>query len=178
MNAETSPLRIAIGSDDVGLELKDAIKAHLVGSFEGSAVRCVDLSPEAPSDLDVPQIAQLVGESIARGAADRGILVCGSGVGMVIAANKVPGIRAAQCHDVYTAEHARNSDDAQIMVLGSRVIGVELAKRVVDAWMAAGFEPNDRRRVRMAKLEALERAYRRMPGDAERDPAEAEGTGT
>lgn len=83
------------------------------------------------------------------------------GVGMVIAANKVPGIRAAQCHDVYTAEHARNSDDAQIIVLGSRVIGSELAKKVVEAWLIADFEPNERRRRRMAKLQALERSYLR-----------------
>jgi ribose 5-phosphate isomerase B len=85
---------------------------------------------------------------------------------MVIAANKVPGIRAAQCHDVYTAEHARNSDDIQIMVLGSRVIGTELAKKVVDAWLAAEFESSDIRRRRLAKLEAIERSYIGSPDGA------------
>ena len=128
MNAREAPARIAIGSDDVGLELKEAIAAHLRG-LPGHPVRCLDVTQVGEQDLDVPEVAQLVAESIRRGEADRGILVCGSGVGMVIAANKVPGIRAAQCHDVYTAEHARNSDDAQIIVLGSRVIGSELAKK-------------------------------------------------
>jgi ribose 5-phosphate isomerase B len=160
MNARGAPARIAIGSDDVGLELKEAIAAHLRG-LPGHPVRCLDVTKVGEQDIDVPEVAQLVAESIRRGEADRGILVCGSGVGMVIAANKVPGIRAAQCHDVYTAEHARNSDDAQIIVLGSRVIGSELAKKVVEAWLAADFEPNQRRRRRMAKLQALERSYLR-----------------
>jgi ribose 5-phosphate isomerase B len=160
MNAREAPARIAIGSDDVGLELKEAIAAHLRG-LPGRPVRCLDVTRAGEQDIDVPEVAQLVAESIRRGEADRGILVCGSGVGMVIAANKVPGIRAAQCHDVYTAEHARNSDDAQIIVLGSRVIGSELAKKVVEAWLIADFEPNERRRRRMAKLQALERSYLR-----------------
>ncbi len=155
MRAREAPARIAIGSDDVGRELKETIAAHL----HGLPVRCLDLSPAGERDLDVPEVAQLVAESIRRGEADRGVLVCGTGVGMAIAANKVPGIRAAQCHDVYTAEHARNSNDVQVIVFGSRVIGSELAKRVLEAWLAAEFEPNQQRRRRMAKLEALERSY-------------------
>jgi ribose 5-phosphate isomerase B len=155
-----APARIAIGSDDVGLELKDAIAEHLRG-LPGRPVRCLEVRPAGEPDVAVPEVAQLVAESILRGEADRGILVCGSGVGMVVAANKVPGIRAAQCHDVYTAEHARNSDDAQILVLGSRVIGSELAKKVVEAWLAAEFEPNERRRRRLARLGELERSYLR-----------------
>jgi len=79
---------------------------------------------------------------------------------MVITANKVPGIRAAQCHDVYTARHARNSDDAQVIVLGSRVIGTELAKVAVDAFLESGFEPSEIRLRRMAKLAAIDHAYR------------------
>jgi ribose 5-phosphate isomerase B len=155
VNARQDPARIAIGSDDVGRELKEALAAHL----RGLPVRCLDLSPAGEPDLDVPEVAQLVAESIRRGEADRGVLVCGTGVGMVIAANKVPGIRAAQCHDVYSAEHARNSNDVQVIVFGSRLVGSELAKRVLEAWLAAGFEPNERRRRRMAKLAALERSY-------------------
>jgi ribose 5-phosphate isomerase B len=160
VNAREAPVLIAIGSDEVGLELKDAIQAHL-RRLPGCPVRCIDVNPTGDPEVDVPEIAQTVAESILRGVADRGILVCGSGVGMVIAANKVPGIRAAQCHDVYTAEHARNSDDAQVIVLGSRVIGTEQAKRVVEAWLRAEFEPNERRRRRMAKLDAIERSYLR-----------------
>jgi len=160
VSAREAPVVVAIGSDDVGLELKDAIGEHL-RRRPGRPVRCIDVNPTGEPEIDVPEVAQMVAESILRGAAHRGILVCGSGVGMVIAANKVPGIRAALCHDVYTAEHARNSDDAQVMVLGSRVIGTELAKRVVEAWLTAEFEPNERRRQRMAKLEAIERSYLR-----------------
>jgi ribose 5-phosphate isomerase B len=160
VNAREAPARIAIGSDDVGQELKEAITAHLRG-LPGRPVRCVDVSPAGERDAEVPEVAQLVAESIRRGEADRGILVCGTGVGMVIAANKVPGIRAAQCHDTYTAEHARNSNDVQIIVFGSRVIGSELAKKVLEAWLGAEFEPNERRRRRMAKLEALEHSYLR-----------------
>jgi ribose 5-phosphate isomerase B len=155
----SSLLRVAIGSDDVGRELKQVLIAHLTSAHEGR-VRCVDADELGGKDLDVPEIARLVAESIRAAGADRGILICGSGVGMVITANKVPGVRAAQCHDVYTATHARNSDDAQVIVLGSRVIGSELAKVVVDAFLAADFEPSAIRLRRMAKLAAIDRAYR------------------
>jgi ribose 5-phosphate isomerase B len=151
------PLHVAIGSDDVGRELKDVLIEHLTAQ----ETRCTDADALSGAGLDVPEIARLVAEQIRSGSADRGILICGSGVGMVITANKVPGVRAAQCHDVYTARHARNSDDAQVIVLGSRVIGSELAKVVVDAFLAAEFEPTPIRMRRMAKLAAIDRAYRR-----------------
>jgi ribose 5-phosphate isomerase B len=117
MNAHEAPARIAIGSDDVGLELKEAIAAHLRG-LPGHTVRCLDLTQVGDQDIDLPEVAQLVAESTRRGEADRGILVW-IRVGMVIAANKGPGIRAAQCHDVYSAEYAHNGDDAQIIVLSA-----------------------------------------------------------
>jgi len=161
MTAAKRPLRIAIGADEVGHDLKETIKDHLEGLAERS-IRCLDAT--AP---DVPEIAQAVAELVKGGRADRGVLVCGSGVGMVIAANKVPGIRAALCSDVYTAEHARNSDDAQIIVLGSRVVGIEVAKKVVEAWLDAEYEPTERRRLRMAKLDAIERSYLRLPAEPE-----------
>jgi ribose 5-phosphate isomerase B len=153
------PVRVAIGSDDVGEELKKVLIAHLTAAPAGR-FRCVDADELGGNGLDVPEIARLVAEAIRVGEADRGILICGSGVGMVITANKVPGIRAAQCHDVYTARHARNSDDAQVIVLGSRVIGSELAKVVVDAFLESNFEPSQIRLRRMAKLAAIDRAYR------------------
>ena len=153
------PVRVAIGSDDVGEELKKVLVAHLTAA-PGGRFRCVDADELGGKGLDVPEIARLVAEAIRVCEADRGILICGSGVGMVITANKVPGIRAAQCHDVYTARHARNSDDAQVIVLGSRVIGSELAKVVVDAFLESDFEPSQIRLRRMAKLAAIDRAYR------------------
>jgi len=155
----SSPVRVAIGSDDVGRELKQVLIAHLATAHAGR-ILCVDADELGGNELDVPEIARLVGESIRAAEADRGILICGSGVGMVITANKVPGVRAAQCHDVYTARHARNSDDVQVIVLGSRVIGSELAKVVVDAFLDADFEPSEIRLRRMAKLAAIDLAYR------------------
>jgi ribose 5-phosphate isomerase B len=157
VTARQARARVAIGSDDVGREPKEALAAHLRG-LPGGPV-CLDLSPAGRPELDVPEVARRVAESIRRGEADRGVLVCGTGAGMVIAANKVPGIRAAQCHDVYAAEHARNSNDVQVLVFGSRVVGSEPAKEVLEAWLGAEFEPNQRRRRRMAKLAALERSY-------------------
>jgi ribose 5-phosphate isomerase B len=155
----SSPVRVAIGSDDVGRELKQVLIAHLATAHAGR-IQCVDADELGGKELDVPEIARLVAERIRAAEAVRGILICGSGVGMVIAANKVPGVRAAQCHDVYTARHARNSDDAQVIVLGSRVIGSELAKVVVDAFLDADFEPSEIRLRRMAKLAAIDLAYR------------------
>ena len=111
--------------------------------------------------LDAPEIAVAVAESIRAGRVDRGILLCGSGVGMAIAANKVPGIRAAQCHDEDTARHARASNDAQILVLAARSTRADLAERIVSAWLAADFDETPRRRGKMAKLRAIEDRYLR-----------------
>ena len=111
--------------------------------------------------IDAPDVAAVVAEAVAAGEVDRGILLCGSGVGMTITANKVPGVRAAQAHDVYTAEHARNSNDAQILVIGTHVVGEELAKEIVAAWIKADFEGNPRRIAKMAKISAIERRYLR-----------------
>ena len=155
-------LRIALGADEVGRELRDAIHAHLVDQ-RAVPVVCVDVDADGPGPVDAPEVAVVVAEGIARGEFDRGVLVCGSGVGMAIAANKVPGIRAAQCHDPYTAGHARTSNDAQILVMGSRVVGTELATRVVDAWLVAEFEETPRRKGKMAKLDSIERRYLRPP---------------
>jgi ribose 5-phosphate isomerase B len=162
--ASVPPVRVLLGADEVGNDLHNVLAAHL-GATGGVHVSRLDSGASAQRALDVPEIARAVAEAILRGEADRGILICGSGVGMVIAANKVPGIRAAQCHDVYTARHARNSDDVQVIVLGSRVIGVELAKVVVDAWLAADFEPNEIRLRRLAKMAAIDASYH---GDEQR----------
>ena len=96
---------------------------------------------------------------VARGEADRALLVCGTGIGMAISANKVPGIRAAQCHDTYSAERARKSNDAQVITMGARVIGPELAKTVLQAWLASEFEP-ERSGPKVARIKAFEAAGR------------------
>ena len=156
-------LRVALGSDEAGEELREAIGSYLREQTE-VPVECATVAVDGSDQPDAPEVAVAVAEGVARGEFDRGILLCGSGVGMAIAANKVPGIRAAQCHDAYTAEHARTSNDAQILVMGSRSVGVELAKRVVAAWLVADFEETPRRRGKMAKLDAIERRFLRAPG--------------
>ena len=129
-------MKLAIGCDEAAWELKDAVLAHLkergltphdFGTFDGKPVLYAD-------------IAFVVAEAIARGEFERGILLCGTGIGMAISANKVKGIRAAQCHDTYSAERAQKSNNAQIITLGARVIGAGLAKAIVDTWLDSHFE--------------------------------------
>jgi ribose 5-phosphate isomerase B len=126
---------IAVGSDDAGAGLRHAIVRHL--RELGEAV--VDYGVDDDSQ-SYPSIAFAVAEQVAAGTHDRAILCCGTGIGMSIAANKVPGVYAANCHDVYSAQRARKSNDAQILTLGERVVGTEAALVIVDAWLASEFE--------------------------------------
>jgi ribose 5-phosphate isomerase B len=127
---------VAIGADDAAFELRDAITAHL----QGSGLTVTDLSPDTSApDEYYPAVAERVATAVAEGRADRGVLVCGTGIGMCITANKIPGVRAALCHDTYSAERARKSNDAQVLTMGARVIGVELAKTIVSAFLTSEF---------------------------------------
>jgi len=150
-------MKLAIGCDDAGLELKDAVVAHL----RASGIEPVDygVGPGGTPGRDYPDVALAVAEGIARGEQDRGILICGTGIGMAITANKVPGIRAAQAHDTYSAERARKSNDAQIVALGARVIGSELAKSIVDAWLASDFAGGGST-VKVEKMKKIDAEYR------------------
>jgi ribose 5-phosphate isomerase B len=134
---ETRPVSkpIAIGSDEAGFRLK-GILIDVLG-VEGETV--TDFGCHSEDPVDYPDVAFEVAQAVARGEHDRGILICGTGIGMSIAANKVPGVRAAQAHDAYSAERARKSNDAQILALGARVIGPELAKSIVRTWLRAEF---------------------------------------
>lgn len=127
---------IAIGSDIAGYELKEAIKAYLVQL----GYEYTDFGVGSGEDIDYPEIALELAKSISAGRYERGILVCGTGIGMAIVANKVGGVRAAICHDTYSAERARKSNNAQILTMGARVIGVELAKSIVNIWLHSEFE--------------------------------------
>lgn len=130
-------LPIAIGADDAAIELKNAIIAYL----SQREIPFIDYTAERAAGGEIyPDIAYQVAQAIKTKKHLRGILLCGTGIGMSIVANKVPGIRAAQCHDTYSAQRARKSNDAQIITLGARVIGVELAKTIVDAWLESEFE--------------------------------------
>ena len=153
-------MRVAVACDEAAADLAAAVRAFLRDQT-AVPVDVVDVELPASDPLDAPEIALAVAEAVRDGRVDRGILLCGSGVGMAIAANKVPGIRAAQCHDPFTAQHARTSNDAQVLVLGSRAIGPEVARRVVAAWLGAEFEENPRRREKMAKLRAIEERFLR-----------------
>lgn len=126
---------IAIGSDEGGFELKRAVVRLL--DDEGYEVK--DFGCHSLEAIDYPDVGYEVARAVARGEFDRGILICGTGIGMAIVANKVPGVRAAQVSDVYSAERARKSNDAQIMTMGGKVIGVELAKSLVRVWLASEF---------------------------------------
>ena len=144
-------MKLAIGSDDAGFPLKQVIKQHL----EELGYPVVDFGVEADEAVIYPDIAFKVGTSIANGENERGILICGTGIGMSISANKVKGVRAAQAHDTYSAERAQKSNNAQVLCMGSRVIGPELAKSIVDAWLAAHFEdgPSTRKVQRIVDFE-------------------------
>ncbi|ANK73142.1 RpiB/LacA/LacB family sugar-phosphate isomerase [Ensifer adhaerens] len=128
-------MKIAIGADSAGKPLLDVIAAHLGGR---SDVEVVDLSQSG----FYADLAQNLAQQVVEGKHDRGILFCGTGIGVCISANKVPGIRAALTHDTYSAERAAKSNNAQIITMGARVIGPELAKSIVDTWLASEFDPN------------------------------------
>jgi ribose 5-phosphate isomerase B len=127
---------IAIGADDAAIELKDLIVAHLAS--RGHTV--TDYGVARGQHTPYPDVACTVAEAIAAGRHARGIIICGTGIGVAIAANKVPGIRAAVCHDLYSTQRSRMSNNCQIMTMGARVIGPELAKSLVDVWLAAEFQ--------------------------------------
>ena len=145
---------LVIGSDHGGFPLKQTLIAHLIQ--HGISVEDVGCHTDKVP-VDYPDIARRVTERVLKGK--RGILVCGTGIGMAITANKVRGVRAAQAHDVYSAERARKSNDAQVLTIGARVIGSELAKTIVRAWLDSEFAGGASAR-KVAKIEAL---------DAERD---------
>jgi RpiB/LacA/LacB family sugar-phosphate isomerase len=143
---------ILIGSDHAGYALKEFLKTHL--SARGHLV--IDKGcPSADRAVDYPDVAALVGRGVVQGEAPRGILVCGTGIGMSIAANKVPGIRAALVHDPFTAALAGRHNLANVLCLGGRLVAPEYAVELVEAWLHAAFE--ERHRPRLDKIQELER---------------------
>ncbi|SKA87727.1 ribose-5-phosphate isomerase [Clostridium sp. USBA 49] len=129
-------MKIALGCDEAAFQLKESIKKYLMEL--GEEVQDFGVYDTKPSLY--PDVAVKVAQSIVNGENERGILLCGTGIGMAITANKVPGIRAAVCHDPYSAERSRKSNDAQIMTMGARVIGEELAKNLVNIWLKSEFQ--------------------------------------
>ncbi|WP_028999595.1 ribose 5-phosphate isomerase B [Azohydromonas australica] len=129
-------MKLAIGCDEAACNLKNALKAHLLA--QGHEV--TDFGTHDNEPVLYPDMAFEVAQRVAAGDFPRALLLCGTGIGMAICANKVPGIRAAQCHDTYSAERASRSNDAQIITIGARVVGPELAKAIVDTWLRASFD--------------------------------------
>ncbi|MCL6510010.1 MAG: ribose 5-phosphate isomerase B [Anaerolineae bacterium] len=148
---------VAIGADDAGYQLKEIIKKHL----ESQGIEVADYGPSTPDPIDYPDVAVMLAKDIAAHKFERGILICGTGIGMAITANKVQGVYAAQAHDTYSAERARKSNNAQIITLGARVIGPELAKQIVDVWMASEFQGGASAR-KVGKIAQIENAELRI----------------
>jgi ribose 5-phosphate isomerase B len=148
-------MRVAFAADHAGAALKDELLRRLIGS--GLDHDWVDLGGDGsdPSD-DYPDFARRLGDAIVAGGADRGILICGSGVGASVAANKIRGIRAAVCHDTYSAHQGVEHDDMNVLTLGSRVIGSEPAYECAVAFLGATFSGEPRHRRRLAKVLAIE----------------------
>jgi ribose 5-phosphate isomerase B len=147
-------MKIVIGADHAGFQLKNAV-GDLARSL-GHSVMDVGAFNENPSDY--PDFAVLVGNAVLEGKGERGILICGSGVGVSVAANKIKGIRAAVCHDTYSAHQGVEHDDMNVLVLGSRVIGAKLAEDLVKAYLGANFTNEERHKRRLAKVAAIEAA--------------------
>ena len=151
-------MRVIAAADHRGYPLKDILVARL--RAQGHDV--TDAGTNSPEAVDYPDLAVAVGEAIRRGEADRAILVCGSGVGAVIAANKLDGIRAGLTHDTYSAHQGVEHDDMNVICLGSKIIGEELAFEIVDAFLAARFQDEERYRRRLDKVKALESQEERV----------------
>ena len=145
-------MKVVIGSDHAGFQLKNAMGALLTSL--GHEVLDIGAYDDKPSDY--PDFAELVGKAVLDGRAERGMLICGSGVGASVAANKMIGIRAGMCHDTYSAHQGVEHDNMNVLVLGSRVIGEKLAEELVRAYLGAKFTNEERHVRRLAKVQALE----------------------
>jgi ribose 5-phosphate isomerase B len=148
-------MRVVIGADHAGFELKEKLATYL-----HELGHCVsDVGTHSTAAADYPDYAEAVGVVVRAGQADRGIVMCGSGVGTSIAINKLPGIRAGLCHDTYSAHQGVEHDDMNVLVLGARIIGLGLARELVRTFLGAVFSNEDRHCRRLAKVRALEARY-------------------
>ena len=145
-------MRIAVGADHAGFALKEDLAAYL----RELGHQVLDVGTHSTAPVDYPDYAEAVGKAVLDGRAERAVLICGSGVGASVAANKLPGIRAGLCHDTYSAHQGVEHDDMNVLVMGSRVIGTELARELVRAFLGATFSGEERHRRRLAKVVALE----------------------
>jgi ribose 5-phosphate isomerase B len=150
-------MMVGIASDHAGYALKQA----LIPSLRSFGHDVEDLGTHSAEPVDYPDVAEWLARAVLSGAVERGVLICGSGVGASVAANKLPGIRAGVCHDTYSAHQGVEHDDMNILVLGARVIGIELARELVRAFLGARFTHEQRHERRLGKIKALEDEVRR-----------------
>lgn len=148
-------MKIALGADHAGFPLKEVLSRRLADA--GHEVQ--DLGTNSTDAVDYPDYAAKVASAVVSGAAERGIMVCGSGVGATVAANKIPGARAGLCHDTFSAHQGVEDDDVNVLCLGARVIGENLAFEIVDVWLAARFSGAERHLRRRDKVIALEKNH-------------------
>ena len=145
-------MRVAIGSDHAGVELKQ----HLIPLVKAGGHEVIDVGTNSTEPVDYPDFAEKVGLAVIGGRAERGIMVCGSGIGACVAANKLPGVRAGNCADHYSAHQGVEHDDMNLLVLGGRVVGTAVAEELVVAFLTASFSGEERHARRLAKVEAIE----------------------
>ena len=145
-------MRVALGSDHAGFELKN----HLATILSDSGFTVFDLGTHTADSVDYPDFAAAVGKAVVDGRADRGVVICGSGAGASVAANKIKGVRAVVAHDTYTAHQAVEHDDVNVLCLGSRVIGSAVAEELAVTFLSATFSGEERHLRRLNKVKALE----------------------
>ncbi len=148
-------MKVALGADHAGFELKERVKAHLLERKH----EVIDLGTHSTSAVDYPDFAEAVGITVRDGQAERGVLICGSGVGASVAANKVRGVRAGLCHDHYSAHQGVEHDDINVLVLGGRIIGASVALELVEAFLGARYTAEERHQRRLEKVQRLEKRY-------------------
>jgi ribose 5-phosphate isomerase B len=145
-------MKLAVGGDHAGFPLKGAVIDYL--RAQGHEVE--DFGTHSPDPVDFPDIARLVCAAVQHGTAERGVMVCGTGVGACIAANKIPRIRAALCHDTYSAHQCVEHDDVNVLCIGAWIVGIRVAEEILRAFLAAGFSTDEEFRRRVQKLTLLE----------------------
>jgi ribose 5-phosphate isomerase B len=150
---DTINVRLALGGDHAGFPLKTEVARR----FAPRVTELIDCGTDSLESCDYPDFAVAVARQLVRGSADRGVIICGSGVGVSVAANKIPGIRAAICHDTYSAHQGVEHDDMNVLCIGGRIIGSELAFEIIDAFLRASYQPADRHARRLEKVLEIEK---------------------
>src|SRR5579862_1018818 len=148
-------MKVAVAADHGGY----ALKARVIAELQAAGHEALDLGTNSTDPVDYPDYARLAAEAVLDGRAERGILLCGSGAGICVAANKFPGIRAATCHEVFSAHQSVEDDDCNVMCMGARVVGPELALDLIRTYMRASFSGLERHRRRLEKTQAIEREF-------------------